>query len=1267
MKHLRHILLPLLAALSLTLLAGAATADDAEIFFSSGNANSQSAPNILLIFDTSGSMATVVSQSVLNGSYSSGTTYGQQTVNGAPLPGISTTAGPAGGLGSGVAPAVGSSSSGCTTLFTSTAYYAASSTGVPACGAAALANPTASQLTSNCPNLVSQLGSAGYVTTQVLSWAYSSKTSSSTGYWFWTNALGNSNYLYASGVTYCKTDAASYATANTLPLSLSGNISAGGSTTGLKSYCTSYASSGTGLLPVFVGTASRTVYPGTGTGSCASSGTSSAYTFKTNPTLSGGWTDTSTTSVTFYTGNYLNWLYFNNVTYDTRLSIVQKAATTLVNSLYASNPNINVGLMRYNADVCARGACQGGHVVTPIAPLSSNLSTLLSSSGGFSSYVASGHTPLTETLYEAYLYFAGLAPYFGAPSATSLNGGNASIASSISGGKYASPIVNTCQKNIVVFLTDGAPTSDSNADTYIKGLAGANSCTDANYITAINNSQGSGSASGGICLSALTKYMFNNDLSQSLQGVQNVQTDFIAFGGDAAYAFNYLQNASQLGGGAAYTATDLATLEAVFAKIQKSIVLQTASTFTAPAVAVNAFNRTQTLDSLYVSEFLPSATFHWAGNLKNYTLSNNLIVDANGVAAVDPTTGFFAASSVSGWTAPTVDGASVPAGGAASLLSGWDPTKSPHRNLYTWIGTNPASPTDMTASATTQLTTSNTSLTPALVGGATTTDLTNFVNYARGENLLLDNTAQAATGNRLMMGDGMHSEPAAVTYGGTTAAPDVLDSVVFVADNDGFLHAIETKGGTELWAFMPDDALPNLSQLYANNIYPPTANPNVYRHYALDGTVKVLKYDQNGDGIVDPANDRVFAYVAEGRGGNAIYALDVTTKTAPKFMWKLSGLSNMNYTWSTPMIAKVNVASASQTSVQKLVLIFAGGYDPGEDSGYQVTDTTGNMIYMVDAVTGAVLWSGGGTGSGATTVFPAMDHAIPSDITLLDTNGDGYADRMYVGDMGGQLWRFDITNGNAPSSLVAGGVIASLGGKVSNTPTETRRFYNAPDVAVVRQTGQTPYINIAIGSGYRGHPKADTTTQDRMYAIRDFSPYTAMTQAQYDAYTPITDAGLIDITTNLTPTIAPNAPGWKLLLNQNGGWDGEKVLSASTTIDNEVLFATYTPAVVANAASCTPGYGTNRIYAVSVVNGAPVANLNNQNNTSIADRSKTLAQTGIAPALAFLFPSPTAVNSQLPSPTSQNQVLCLSGAELLGACKGFQSRVKTYWKEADAR
>ena len=561
----------------------------------------------------------------------------------------------------------------------------------------------------------------------------------------------------------------------------------------------------------------------------------------------------------------------------------------------------------------------------------------------------------------------------------------------------------------------------------------------------------------------------------------------------------------------------------------------------------------------------------------------------------------------------------------------------------------------------------NTALTTTVLGITSTTLRDTLIAYARGEDVRDENSNQSTTDSRHTMGDPLHAQPAAVIYGGTPASPDASDGVIFVAENDGFLHAFRTDTGTELWSFIPQEILSSLRLLYSNS-------PQTQKHYTLDGSVKVLKYDVNGDGVIDPAaGDRVFIYFSQGRGGSTYYALDVTDKQNPKFMWSLGAneLPGIGQSWSSPQLARVSVGGNTQTSKQKLVLIFGGGYDPAEETEpYAAADSVGNALYMVDAVAGTVLWRAGGTGSGADLVLSAMDHAIPSDVAVLDTNGDGYADRLYVGDLGGQVWRLDITNGNSRGSLVSGGVLATLGDHDLSTPTLTdnRRFYNAPDVSVVQRRGLPAFINLAIGSGYRGHPLS-VAAQDRFYAIRDYSPFTTLTNAQYAALTRIKDSDLTDITSSVTPSISATAKGWKLLLNQPGSsWQGEKVLSSATTLNNQVLFTTYTPG--GNVVGlCQPALGVNKFYAVSVIDGSPVANLNNQNNSAITDRSTTLAQTGIAPNLAFLFPAPvpgTDANGNTVPTSSQSNVLCMSGAEMLGSCKAFSSRVKTYWKESDA-
>lgn len=985
---------------------------------------------------------------------------------------------------------------------------------------------------------------------------------------------------------------------------------------------------------------------------------------------------------TLYNGNYLNYQASNPpVVVGTRISVVQQAASNLLSSL----ANANVGLMRYsNNGGSGDASAAGGMVAYPVSPIAANRTNLVST---LNSYTAGGWTPLSETLYEAYQYYSGGSVYFGNTSVPFHSVAASRVGGTATSPQYQTPVQYQCQKNFIVYLTDGLPTQDNQADTLITGLpnesALGGSCDDTtkspyNGLDSSGNPIPGGgwgpSATAGKCMSALSKYMFSTDMSSTMAGQQNVQLYTIGFGDDPALAAasTWLEKAATAGGGQFYAASDLNGLQTTLTQIVNNIQ-KTSTTFTAPTVSVNAFNRTQTLNDLYVSVFQPSVSFHWPGNVKKYSVKGGAITDQNNQPAVDPSTGFFLSGAQSFWSA-TPDGSTVAAGGAASKIPDWNPANTPTRNLYTYIGTNsPTSPVDLT-SASSAVISSNSAITDAILGVSTTAAHDAAIAYARGEDLKDEVDPKGVIDQpRHMMGDPLHSQPAVVIYGGTPTSKDVNDAVIFAATNDGFLHAVDVTDGHELWAYIPQEFLQDLALEQSNN-------PTSPKHYALDGNIKVLKYDINGDGVIDvAAGDRVLLYFGQGRGGSNYYAIDVTDKTTPKFLWSIgpatAGLSGLGLAWSTPVITRVNINGGTQNS-QKFVLVFGGGYDSAEEgTSYQTSDSSGNWVYMVDALKGSVLWSASKTG--ATLNLSRMDHAIPSDVTVLDIDGDGYADRMYVGDMAAQLWRFDIYNDSTVSNLVTGGVIASLGthDEATHTAAATRRFYNAPDVAAVRKRGLPPFFSIAIGSGYRGHP-LNTTIQDRFYSIRDYQPFTKLTQVQYNDTSRriVTDSvgeaaatALVDITGNVKPTVPPDANGWKLTLNQPGNsWIGEKVLGSSVTFNDQILFTSYTPNTSSASDPCTPGLGTNRLYAISVFDGSPVANLNNQNNTVIRDRYEVLSQGGIAPAVSFLFPAPELGPDGKPVPSNTQPVVCMSGAEVLGVCKSFNSRVKTFWRESDA-
>ncbi len=141
----------------------------------------------------------------------------------------------------------------------------------------------------------------------------------------------------------------------------------------------------------------------------------------------------STSSATFATGNYINFLVSNTGETDPttpKLTIAKRVVTDLVQT----TDSVNFGLMIFNQS-------QGGYLLRPILDMSvgTNRQDLINAVNGI---VGNTWTPLAETLYESMRYWSGQSSYFNA------------------GTNYTSPIQYACQKNYVIFMTDGMSTED---------------------------------------------------------------------------------------------------------------------------------------------------------------------------------------------------------------------------------------------------------------------------------------------------------------------------------------------------------------------------------------------------------------------------------------------------------------------------------------------------------------------------------------------------------------------------------------------------------------------------------------------------------------------------------------------------------------------------------------------------------------------------------------------------------------------------------------
>jgi type IV pilus assembly protein PilY1 len=206
-----------------------------------------------------------------------------------------------------------------------------------------------------------------------------------------------------------------------------------------------------------------------------------------------------------------------------------------------------------------------------------------------------------------------------------------------------------------------------------------------------------------------------------------------------------------------------------------------------------------------------------------------------------------------------------------------------------------------------------------------------------------------------------------------------------------------------------------------------------------------------------------------------------------------------------------------------------------------------------------------------------MAYSIPSDIARVDTTGDGYIDRLYVGDMGGKAWRLDIES-PSPGNWT-GKLLFDSGGQ--------RKIFYPPDVCL--ENGGQYYEMLFFGTGDRADPK-DVTVCNRICAVKDKNGPT------------LTEGDLQDVTDVLLDGI-DTENGWYIRLNQ---YLGEKVLSTPVVYFGTAYFTSFVPDQEVFDDPCYVGQGRARLYALGYRTGDSVFDLDLDGTLEIGDRSSEI-------------------------------------------------------------
>ena len=909
-------------------------------------------------------------------------------------------------------------------------------------------------------------------------------------------------------------------------------------------------------------------------------------------------------SYTLYSANYLNWYYASLDPIDReRIEIARDVITDMIEA----NPAVDFGLMVFNkndSDNNFNGGRVARRLIANMSP--GERTSLVSLVDGLNVYY---NTPLCESMYEAYRYLSGDSVLYGDDDPTATPARDAAAEAT---GIYKSPL-QFCQYTYVILMTDGLPTRDNQADTAIETLTGK-TCEE----------YGPDGSKTKNCMPTLAEYLYEEDLDgDDSNGIQRVLTYTIGF----QTKQELLKDTARKGHGEYYTADSAEELSEAF---QGAIleILANAGTFTSPAVAVDTFNRTRSRDDLILAMFEPRASTRWPGNIKKLKVhianGEAEIRDANDQPAIDNNTGQIKEKAQTFWST-TQDGPVVEEGGAGGLLAARNPATRTIKSNTGLLGALE--------------TFNSTNLTYDAFGFATNGELFSFfdvigqteldalISWSRGVDVEDEDGDGSSTDTRpWILGDMLHSAPLTINYGALGSfTKDDPDLRLVVGTNAGFLHMFGVNDGVEDWAFFPKELAPVLNKRLVDKA-------SSKHTYGIDSTAVAYTKDVNNDGTLSAAaGDKVFVYVGLRRGGRAYYALDLSAPGSPAFKWMISnattGFSELGQSWSQP-VATTIAGYVDGSGKPKPVIIFGGGYDADnkDTASVATTDSMGRAIYVVDADTGALVWSVSPAATvGSNKQETGLEHGIAARVVAMDSNGDGFTDRVYAADTGGNIWRADLA-GTDKSKWGIVKLAAFNGGDAAND----RRFFNMPDIVRARR-GAMSFDAVLIGSGDRTNPTATDVT-NRFYMIQDrqTSPYTTARPTTAECGTdlspgtrysdfrcklPLGESALYDATADLIQEgdaderVAASADlysasGWYITLEKTG----EKSLASSLTVGGNVVFTTFSPET-ANENLCVPQPGQGYLYAVNLLDASAVFNFSGGDPDKL-EKADRIAQMG---------------------------------------------------------
>ncbi len=367
------------------------------------------------------------------------------------------------------------------------------------------------------------------------------------------------------------------------------------------------------------------------------------------------------------------------------------------------------------------------------------------------------------------------------------------------------------------------------------------------------------------------------------------------------------------------------------------------------------------------------------------------------------------------------------------------------------------------------------------------------------------------------------------TLFGTAMATDARPSTLYTSTVDGFLHAfnlapfpgstdavenaVDERENNELWSFIPPAVLPVLQAQYPNTPAVLLDGVPIIKDVVAFDDEGVLRYERRQSDAQTGSGDWRTVLVqgfGEGQVAGGYFAIDITKPDRddgpPTFRWQLTRDASGNALFGsggTPLITTVFLDAATGGPREVPVAVLPGGdathgsgsapsIGPIMDTdppGFTTSRSVRNYVGAEDARsltivrldTGQIIRTfrpGSGAAPFDSDVFTATD--IPAPITgqpkAFPEIAGAVADRIFVGDRDGRMWRVDVSSQDASEWRMQVFYDAFEDGTV----TESQPVL-LPPVLSVNETGD---VTVAFATGDQDVTGGDTS-ENRVISLTE--------------------------------------------------------------------------------------------------------------------------------------------------------------------------------------